>query len=64
MDKTNKGWTYTVSLVLDIAGNDKEATTRKVGDAHLTGSDFVSELASGLSMSGRIVLKLKEDHSA
>ena len=64
MNKTDKVWTHTVSLVLDVAGNDKEAATLKVGDAHLTGSDFVIELAPGLSVSGRIVLKLKEEPSA
>jgi hypothetical protein len=64
MNKTDKVWTHTVALVLDIAGNDKEATTLTVGDAHLSGSDFVIELAPGISVSGRIVLKLKEEPSA
>jgi hypothetical protein len=64
MNKTEKVWTHTVALALDVAGDDKEATTLKIGDAHLSGSDFVIELAPGLSVSGRIVLKLKEEGRA
>ena len=48
--------------MLDVTGDEDEAALLKVGAARLTGSNFFIELAPGLSVSGRIVLKLKEEH--
>ena len=61
--KANTIWTHAVYLILDT-GDEDEASLLKVGAARLTGSSFFVELAPGLSVSGRIVIKLTESRSA
>ena len=57
-----KIWTHDVCLVLDVQSEEKEAGVVKLGSARLSGSDFVVELVPGVSVSGRIVLRLREAH--
>jgi hypothetical protein len=53
-------WTFTVHLLLDPAGDLKGAAMLKVGDARLDGDHLMIDLAAGLAISGRLVLKLKD----
>ena len=60
-----KIWTHDVCLVLDLQGEqEKEAQVIKIGNAHLSGSDFFVELVPGISVSGKIVFRLKEQRFA
>jgi hypothetical protein len=64
MSNAENPWTFAAYLVLDVAGETEEATLLKIGDARLSGGNLLIELVPGVALSGRIVLKLKEEHSA
>jgi hypothetical protein len=55
-----KVWTHDAYLVVDAVGNEEESAVLKVGAARLSGANFVIELVQGLSVSGRLMLKLKK----
>ena len=53
-------WTFTVHLILDPGGDLKGAAMVRVGDARLEGDHLMIDLAPGLAISGRLVLKLTD----
>lgn len=54
-----KVWTHTAYLVIDAA-NSGEESLYQIGEACLAGGELFLDILPGLSVSGRVVLKLKE----
>jgi hypothetical protein len=53
--------TYAAYLVLDVSGHAEDVSLLKVGEAHTLGSgELFIDLVPGLSVSGRIPLKIKD----
>ncbi|HEX3666827.1 MAG TPA: hypothetical protein VHU23_16505 [Rhizomicrobium sp.] len=55
-----RAWTFEVHLVTDTYANLAEAPLVRVGTGRLDGNHLFVELVPGISVSGSLMLKLKD----